>query len=273
MGKRLWETEVCNVGGTNDGWGLAAQFSKMLHDAMTVIGCNSFHYWMTIWSDQEGVTRSSGNGFIRTQWAYAFGHYSKFVRPGWHMIGVAPYAQNSGNLNISAYKDPATGKFAIVVLNTGIDKPGPAITLHLQGFTPSAVTPYWTSGEDLSVKMRKQTDIPVTNGTFIFTIPNVSIMTFVGQGTPTPASAPALALPAAEPPLIMISKHLVSLTPVKPGPYAVELTDATGRILGIWHGIGSGAIALDCGVLTPGVYCVRMDAGAQATRRTICIPR
>lgn len=273
-GKRLWETETCFTNGVDDGWPLATHFSHQIHDAMTIAGCNAWHYWLTAYSDEMAVVRISGGNIIKTKWAYFFGHYSKFVRPGWNMIGVSPYAQpgNNGNLEISAYKNKTTGEFAIVALHTGIGIPGPTVTFHLQGFSPTKVTPYLTDGSSTSINLQKQADIAVTNGTFTYTIPNVSIATFVGKGTPAPVSASVLTPPAAKSAVALYANRGLSLKLARRTAYAVRLTNAIGRTVGAWSGVGSGNVTLDCGGLAPGIYRATVVAGPDGSTTNILVP-
>jgi glucuronoarabinoxylan endo-1,4-beta-xylanase len=72
------------------------------------------------------------------------GNFSRFVRPGWVRIGVT--GSQSGLNGDMAFKNPSTGDFAIVVINSsGSDIPN--VSFGIQNATINGnVTPYVTSG-------------------------------------------------------------------------------------------------------------------------------
>jgi hypothetical protein len=124
------------------------------------------------------LTDSLGNP---TKRMYALGNFSRFVRPGFNRIGVS----NNAPTYISAYKDPANGHFAIVAINP---EPGDYVqTFNLAGFATPTVTPWVTSG---TLSLANQAAIAVTNSTFTYDLPALSVVTFVGQaGTSVPTLA------------------------------------------------------------------------------------
>ncbi|ULT24253.1 hypothetical protein KUH03_35360 [Sphingobacterium sp. E70] len=74
-------------------------------------------------------TRSDGS--LEFTKAYdVMGHYSRFIKANYKRINVA--VQNANGLLISAYKDPQTGKFAMVVTNTGSSSV--PLDINLSGF-------------------------------------------------------------------------------------------------------------------------------------------
>ena len=115
--------------------------ARWIHDALVTGGVSAWHYWWLIGlnTDDEGLIGYSGNTQI-TKRLYTVGNFSKFVRPGFVMVGVtgAP-----ANVSVSAFKNPTTGAFVVVAINqNGVDTP---ITLTLNGLSASAVTPWITS--------------------------------------------------------------------------------------------------------------------------------
>jgi len=178
-GKPLWETEVSTLGGGYDGsisegLGWAAQ----IHSFLTYAEVNAWHYWWLIpfGGDDEGLTDTNG---VPAKRMYVLGNYSRFVRPGYYRIGVS----NNAFTSISAYKDPASGCFAIVAINTG--STSLKQTFNLTGFTASTVTPWVTSG---TLSLASQQAVNITNSAFTYSLPPFSVVTFVGQAannTPT----------------------------------------------------------------------------------------
>jgi hypothetical protein len=110
------------------------------------------------------------------------GNYSRFVRPNYYRIGVS----NNTTTLISAYKDGASGCFAIVAANSG----GTTVTqtFILKNFTAGAVTPWITSG---SLSLASQSPVTVSNASFSCALPAMSVVTLTGQ-VPPPNTAPTL---------------------------------------------------------------------------------
>ena len=82
---------------------------------------------------------------------------------------------NPGPLQISAYKEPLSGRIAIVVINPS----GTAVTqvFNLAGFTATNLIPWVTSA---SQSLAILSAVSVAGNIFTNTIPAQSIVTFVG---------------------------------------------------------------------------------------------
>ena len=104
---------------------------------------------------------------------YVLGNYSRFVRPGYYRIGVS----NNAFTSISAYKDTNSGNFAIVAINSSFTN----VTqiFNLANFTAGSVTPWITSS---NLSLASQPAVNVTNASFTYALPALSVVTFVGQG-------------------------------------------------------------------------------------------
>jgi len=104
----------------------------------------------------------------KTLWA--LGNFSKFIRPGFVRIGTM--TSNAPMLHASAYKDPKTGQFVIVAINTGTSD------LHVNfrtlEFPYSSVTPFITS---TAQNVAPQPAVSLAN---TITIPAQSIVSYVG---------------------------------------------------------------------------------------------
>jgi glucuronoarabinoxylan endo-1,4-beta-xylanase len=182
QGKPLWETEVSTIGDTYDGSiGNGLYWANQIYSFMTVAQADAWNYWWLISfnPDNEGLTDTNG---IPAKRMYVFGQYSRFVRPGYYRIGVS----NNGATSISAYKDPNSGSFAVVAINN--NNWDFVQTISLNGFTATNVTPWITSG---SLSLASQPAVGVTNSTFVYTLPAMSIVTFVGKAN---ATVPTLAI-------------------------------------------------------------------------------
>ena len=63
--------------------------------------------------DNDGLISPSG---VVSKRLCALGNWSKFVRPGWVMIGATNNPQSG--VQVSAFKNPSSGAFAIVAVNS-----------------------------------------------------------------------------------------------------------------------------------------------------------
>jgi glucuronoarabinoxylan endo-1,4-beta-xylanase len=172
QGKHLWETEVSSFEAFDASMTNGLRWAQKINDWMTIANANAWHYWWLIDgnSDNEALLGPSGQ---TTKRLYVMGNYSKFVRPGYYRIGTS--ASPVGGVSVSAYKDPNTGKFAIVAVNHNAS----AVTLDfaLNGFTANAVTPWVTSA---SLDLVEQPSTTVGGSAFVATLPAASVTTFVG---------------------------------------------------------------------------------------------
>ena len=182
-GKALWETEVATTGPFDSGMTNGLYWAQRVHLYMTAAQANAWHWWWFMnYTPSGGEGDNSGlfgQHFAITKRAEVLGQFAKFVRPGFYRIS----ATTTGNALISAYKDPTSGKFAIVAINnTAADI---AQTFALSNFQATSVTPWMTSA---SADLAQQSDIAVSGGTFTATLPASSVTTFVGvDTTPKPA--------------------------------------------------------------------------------------
>ena len=110
-----------------------------------------------------------------TKRLFTVGNYSKFVRPGFMVVGVSG---SPAGVSVSAYKHPTTGAFVIVAINqNGSDTPA---TLTLNGLTADSVTPWVTSN---SLNLAQQSPVAIANDRFTATLPASSVTSFVATGT------------------------------------------------------------------------------------------
>ena len=140
---------------------------------MTQAQANAYHYWWLMSGNTTGNEGLLDNNASITKRFFVFGQYSRFVRPGYYRIG----ASNTGNALISAYNNTNSGSFAIVAVNTNTST---AInqTFNLTNFTAGSVTP-WLTTSNLSLVSTNA--VTVNNASFTYTLPALSVVTFVGQ--------------------------------------------------------------------------------------------
>lgn len=232
-GKEVWETET-----STDPWSgfgdttmaQAVNFIRQLHDCMTIAKTSAWHYFEMCGQGNPPM-RQVGSTFKATKLLYGIGNYSKFIRPGWYMIGI-PFNTSDNVVSLSAYRDSVSGRFAIVAQNfSGSNTPG-TITFTFTGFKATSVTPWLT---DAGVNnLAKQTDIACVNGTsFTATIAPQSIVTYTGKNiAPSAAlSAPNFTIPSSSGiKAVHGSKGAaIEIVVTRSGIAAISLIDRQGR--------------------------------------------
>jgi glucuronoarabinoxylan endo-1,4-beta-xylanase len=176
-GTALWETEVSALKGSYSSMYNGVYWAGRIHAFMTVAQANAWHHW---WLISGNTTPNQGlysQATSPTKRLYAIGNFSRFVRPDFFRIGVVT---NSGTAVVSAYKDPASGAFAIVAINNSATTPI-NLTLNLTnlaGGTVTSVVPWITS---TTLSLASQAAIAVSNSSFTYTLPGPGVVTFVGQ--------------------------------------------------------------------------------------------
>jgi O-glycosyl hydrolase len=179
-GKGLWETEVSLLSGSDSSIANGVYYAKRVHLFMTRAQANAYHYWWVKASGNQGLLDTSS---FPTKRLFTVGQYSRFVRPNFYRIDASSSQPSAW---ISAYKDSTSTAFAIVVINTNaaLDI---VQTFNLSHFTAGTVTPWVTSG---TLSLSPQTAITLTNSSFTYLVPAMSVVTFVGRGNTPPGIAP-----------------------------------------------------------------------------------
>jgi glucuronoarabinoxylan endo-1,4-beta-xylanase len=167
-GKPTWMTEYL----VNDQtWSAALVTAQQIHGCLTVGNMSAYIWWKCL-GDTNGLVNAAGTpqkrGFVMSQ-------FSRFVRPGYYRIGIT---NTAGNTLVSAYKDPVSGGFAIVAINN--NSTIVTQTVNLANFTAGSVTPWITSS---TLSLSSQSAVTVTNSSFIYPLPALSVVTFVGQNS------------------------------------------------------------------------------------------
>jgi glucuronoarabinoxylan endo-1,4-beta-xylanase len=184
----IWENECTTQTSFDAGMTNAIATMTLVHNALTTGNACAWHYWFA-----EDVSDTDNGGLVGTNssnwtnpaasladWnaptfrkcAYAFGQYSKFVRPGWRRVGIS---NAPGGALMTAFRNPATSQLAIVGINsTGSDIP---ITCAVNGINVQTITPYVT---DATRSLTAQLPLSVSTNRFRSTIPANSVTTFVG---------------------------------------------------------------------------------------------
>jgi O-glycosyl hydrolase len=189
-GKALWETEVALLSGSDSSINNGVYYAKRIYLYMTQAQANAYHYWWLVasGSSNEGLLDTSA---APTKRLFTFGQYSRFVRPNNYRIDAT---SSQSSILVSAYKDTNSAAFAIVVVNLN-PSTDVSETFNMTNFTATAVTPWITSA---SLSLAPQTAVTVTNGSFTYTVPAMSVVTFVGAGVTGQITLPPTLVPVAD---------------------------------------------------------------------------
>jgi glucuronoarabinoxylan endo-1,4-beta-xylanase len=171
--KPVYETEVSGVmywpeqGPSSDiKNGIAV--AGWVHSALVVGEASAWLYW---WyqqsSDNEGLVLSG----TLTKRCYTIGNYSKFVKPGYVMVGVA--GNSNADLLLSAFT--GTDGTVIVAINKGSKDLSVPITIA-GGTAPASCTPNVTSASD---DLKAGTAVTVTGGILTAALAATTVTTFV----------------------------------------------------------------------------------------------
>lgn len=171
-GKHLWTSEY----GDGDASGLT--MSRTILKDMRNMGTSAWVYWQAVDSaDGWGFFKNVLNNTQTTSYTvnqkyYVMGNYSKFIRPGYKIIGMS-------DANTLAAYDAASGK--IVLVTTNSEATDTSVTYDLSRFSSvgSSVQVYRTSATE---KLQQLTNIPVQNKTFTTTAKAGSVTTYVISG-------------------------------------------------------------------------------------------
>ncbi|MGC1377606.1 MAG: glycoside hydrolase [Anaerolineales bacterium] len=183
-GKSVWETEVSYFSNNDSSITDGLTWAKRTHDFMATANANAYLYWWLVVekTDGEGLVQinTSNNTYTLNKRLFTLGNYARFVRPGWVRIGST--ANPISNVYTTAYKDPSTGKFAIVVINS--NSSAQTIDILPSGFSASTVTPYVT---DSTRNLAQLSAVSLTG----ISLAASSVTTFVGtSGVVGPTATP-----------------------------------------------------------------------------------
>jgi glucuronoarabinoxylan endo-1,4-beta-xylanase len=227
-----WETEVSILSGSDDSITNGVYWAGRIHLFMTIAQVNAWHYWWLMSGDSTGNEALTDSNASPTKRMFALGQFSRFVRPNYYRIA----ANNNGLALVSAYKDSLSPAYAIVAINpntTNIVQ-----TFSLTNFPEASVLTPWITTSNLS--LAPQSSIAVTNSSFTYMLPALSIVTFAGMATNYPPTLSPIQNQTVNPGVTVLLTNLASDVYAPPQTLTFNLLNApTGASLNASNGIFS----------------------------------
>jgi glucuronoarabinoxylan endo-1,4-beta-xylanase len=176
--KPVWETEVSNLGADDPTINDGIAWAIRVHQTLVNAQANAWHYWW-LYSDVGDTTGQSlisgspsTNTFTTKKRLWTIGNFSRFVRPGWHMVGVSSNQPASG-VYVTAFTN-AFGEMAIVAINSSSAWTSLSVNSG-RPFIGSAIGYRTSATEDLSPVGAA----PLYLGAFASSLAPTSVTTFV----------------------------------------------------------------------------------------------
>ena len=193
-GWKFWQSEYCVMqgpdgvggGGRDMGIDAALNIARVMHQDLVLLNASAWQWWTAVSKEhfQDGLLYTDYHKIgdpetiytSKTLWA--FGNYSRFVRPGARRVALAGAEDLSGLLG-SAWDDRETGRLVVVLINMGAAPE--TVRLRERRLQDNAAVRSWTPwvtsdqpGDDL------RRDTAVAGGTD-YTVPARSVVTLVGN--------------------------------------------------------------------------------------------
>jgi glucuronoarabinoxylan endo-1,4-beta-xylanase len=165
LGKEVWMTEHLD---TNTTYQSNLATAAEIHDCLTKANFSAYVWWYA-----KRFYGPIGEDGVPTKRGYMISQFARFLLPGSVRLGTG--SNTRGDVLVSAYNTTA-GKKIIIVINNENQMVNQKI--NLGAATVTEMTPYTTT----SVKnVEAGTKITISNNTFIYSLPALSVTTFVEQ--------------------------------------------------------------------------------------------
>jgi O-glycosyl hydrolase len=187
--KPAWETEWSTFESWDPAWDDGTDASGMswaqnIFNGLDNANLSAFLYWWasgtpSVNGDNESLIQINGSTVTPSGRLWAFGNFSRFVRPGAVRIGTST---SDSNLTFDAFKN-TNNTLAVVAMNTGTSPDTVSFSLDNTGVANGATVTPWVS--DSSSDIAAGTTTTVSGGTFTSTLPARSLVTFSIPATGT----------------------------------------------------------------------------------------
>ena len=193
---RQWMTEVCELQGSlGDDMNDALGWARNLHRHI-MSGTQAWIWWWLTQPAGSGselisqVYKQNGNGsnfYTVPIRFWMFGHYSRFVRPGYVRVDATP--DNSSSVFVTAYTGEESSGRQIVVVATNNASQEVSLDISIQGLADAANFTHYITNASLSMEPQL-TLLESLGGAVSVVLPPLSMSTIVTIPAPLPP-APA----------------------------------------------------------------------------------
>jgi glucuronoarabinoxylan endo-1,4-beta-xylanase len=268
--KRVWMTEVSDVIANDPSITDALRWAKFIHRHMTEAESNAWIWWWATYPGNIGQALIFQNYWSpdylpeRATYRYAkrlwaIGNFSRFVRPGF--VRVTATANPGLGLFTSAFRDPASGQFVLVIINEAdLAQSLPVTVANVPGL--AELTPYVTSPTQ---DLEPQPNVTLTGGQFTAQLPPRSITTFVRHASPLP-----------QPPLanaFLSDLEWISMNNGSPGPVEKDRLSAGEAFVPLPITLKGTNCAKGLGFTAPSTILYNLDGRCAAFRATIGVTK
>jgi O-glycosyl hydrolase len=169
---KLWQTEWCEMaGGRDTGMDSALVMADLMHEDLTLGNVASWQLWIAVskYDFHDGLiyVDEGTHAVTETKRLWAFGNYSRFVRPGF--VRMPAMASVSG-LKPSAFRSADGQSLVLVVINDGADP----VVMRLPELAGYAKLEAWETSVSHNLDRVLNTDTPKG-----YTFPGLSITSLV----------------------------------------------------------------------------------------------
>ena len=174
--KKIWQTEVSNLGRNYPDMRDGLYWAKVLHTHVAENSANAWLYWWAVSSPNTGQGMTHLNSQDKTYTVdkrlYTMGNYSRFVRPGYYRVEAN--CELSSGVLVSAYKSEPEKKLVVVVINENVA--ARKLELNLAGVNANSAAPWRTSEKENLVSLQ---ELKINDNMLKATLAPSSVTTFV----------------------------------------------------------------------------------------------
>lgn len=187
----FWQSEYCILGeqeeiqatGKDTGIAPALYVARLIHHDLAIANASAWHWWLSVsaYDYKDGLIyadKKKTDGQIEdTKLLWAFGNYSRFIRPGSQRVNISSdlNLNDEDGIMISSYVNQTDNEVITVIVNYGqIDS---SLNLRVDDGGVNSWQPYLTGpGEDEKLK-----PLDEISSESVVNVPKRSVLTLVGK--------------------------------------------------------------------------------------------
>ncbi len=182
--KELWMTEYYTSSNATNGspcranvWPEALEVAYSIHRGMAISNMSAYVWWYlkrnySLINNGDSNNENSKDGQI-TKRGWLFGQYARFIRPGYYRVGCT--INPTYNVYTSAYKNNDD----VVIVAVNMSTEAKSINISVPG-TKVQQWNVWITDQSRNMK---KLDAVNKGGSFSYTLPAKSCVSFVGEGS------------------------------------------------------------------------------------------